>query len=56
MVKILNDVLKIGVAFERLAFFTIVFILMCHVGACLWVFIASLEENGPDTWIARKSY
>ena len=56
MVQVLNDIMRIGVAFERLAFFGAVFLLMCHVISCLWVFLAKLEDYGPDTWVARKGY
>ena len=56
MTSALNNVMKIGVAFERLFFFGIIFFLLCHVAACLAVFIAKIENYSPDTWIVRKGY
>ena len=36
LVKYLNEVLKIGVGFERLLFFILIFFVMCHIVACFW--------------------
>ena len=42
--KYLTEVLKITASFEKLAFFTMLFIIMVHITACMWVIIASLEN------------
>lgn len=36
LVKYLNEILKIGVGFERLLFFILIFFCVCHIVACLW--------------------
>ena len=53
-----NEVMKIGVGFERLFFFVLLFLLMSHIVSCLWALTAMLEDNLEDTWmssIADKS-
>lgn len=39
LVKYVDDILKIGVGFERLLFFVFIFMLLCHIIACLWYII-----------------
>lgn len=36
LVKYLNEILKIGIGIERLSFFVLIFIILCHINACLW--------------------
>ena len=36
LVKYLNEILKIGIGFERLLFFILIFLVLCHIVACLW--------------------
>ena len=36
LVKYLNEILKIGIGFERLIFFILMFVTLCHIVACLW--------------------
>ena len=43
--KYLNEVLKLSVGVERLAFFMLIFVLSVHITACFWVIIPSYEEN-----------
>ncbi len=43
--KYLGDVMKISVSFERLAFFVLMFAILAHITSCMWVIIASLEEE-----------
>ena len=38
----LSEFLKIGLGFERLFFFSLIFFIVCHIFTCLWVIIASL--------------
>ena len=38
---------------ERLVMFIGVFLVLCHVGACLWYLLARLGEFGPNTWLGR---
>mmetsp|Transcript_24636 Transcript_24636/g.38290 ORF Transcript_24636/g.38290 Transcript_24636/m.38290 type:complete len:163 (+) Transcript_24636:1102-1590(+) len=51
--KYLNDFLRLGLGFERLFFFFLIFMLLCHYSTCLWVTIAGLQnDKGFDgTWM-----
>ena len=33
----LSEFLSIGLGYERLFFFAMIFFLFCHIGACLWI-------------------
>ena len=46
----INEFLKIGFGFERLLFFLIVFLILCHLASCLWIIIASIY-NPDGTYI-----
>lgn len=55
LLKYLNDILKMGAGFERLFFFLLIFFMFCHLMACLWVLIASIDgETGEESnkWTA----
>jgi len=51
-------VLKVNKGFERLLFFVLIFIVLCHIATCLWVIIPSIhseEENFAGTWMEDKN-
>jgi hypothetical protein len=50
--KYVQDMLQLGYGFERLIFFIIVFLLMCHIVSCLWVFQATFSDEFEGTWMA----
>lgn len=52
----MNEILKINEAFERIIFFAVCFTLLVHVGACLFVFISTFEEDGPHTWVGANGF
>jgi hypothetical protein len=52
LLKYANDYLKIGLGFERLAYFMLGFMLILHVTTCLWILVAKLENNIEDTWLS----
>ena len=54
--KHLNDVLKISASLERLIFFAFVFILICHINACLWYLLARIDGIHPDSWVVRYGH
>lgn len=56
LVKDLSDIFRISVGVERLIFLLIIFILLVHVIACFWVFIARFDETSKDNWIYNKGY
>jgi len=37
LLKYLRDFLKIGIGFDRLIFFLMMFLVICHVMTCLWI-------------------
>ena len=41
----LNDLFKVGQGVERLAFSAILFIMLCHFMACIWIFVADLNSD-----------
>lgn len=49
-----KELLHIGIGFERLLMFTCVFVMICHIVACLWIIIAQLEEGDPNSWMEEK--
>lgn len=44
LIKQLNDVLKIGLGFERLFFFIMIFAILCHLVSCLFIIVASVYD------------
>ncbi|CDW89496.1 cation channel family protein [Stylonychia lemnae] len=55
LVKYLNEVLKIGIGFERLLFLMLIFIVLCHIFACLWIFVGLFDDT-KNNWIYQKEY
>ena len=42
LLKYLGEFLKIGLGFERLFFFAIIFFVLCHILTCIWIITPSL--------------
>ncbi|CDW86372.1 cation channel family protein [Stylonychia lemnae] len=55
-VKYLNEVLKIGIGFERLLFMILIFLVLCHITACLWIFTARFDEGSKINWIFQNEF
>lgn len=60
LLRYINEILKIGLGFERLFFFILLFLILCHICACLWIIIAVLNAEGPEisldfdeTWMGK---
>lgn len=51
-IKYVNDVIKIGMGFERLFFFLIMFLVIGHIVSCMWVLTANISESGDQSWLA----
>ena len=51
ILKVVNETIKIGAGFERLFFFIIIFIMMCHIVSCLWVLAATIHDSTDGTWV-----
>mmetsp|Transcript_17553 Transcript_17553/g.27068 ORF Transcript_17553/g.27068 Transcript_17553/m.27068 type:complete len:163 (+) Transcript_17553:2088-2576(+) len=51
LLKYLNEILKIGLGFERLVFFLILFFILCHLITCLWVIVTLFVPQDDPSWI-----
>ena len=53
LLRYINEFLKIGLGFERLFFFVLIFFLLCHIASCLWLIIAAIIDdiNYAGTWL-----
>ena len=47
----LSDMIKLKAGIERLFHFILILMIICHITACLWVFLAKLEDLNPHTWV-----
>ena len=55
----LGQSLQISQGFERLSFFFLILLLLCHFVCCLWIFVARNfqdETQDSDTWIKAGGY
>ena len=51
-----QDLLKLGIGFERIMFFIFTSLLICHIFACLWIFFIDLAPDGTVTWLDDERY
>lgn len=51
ILKYVNEIMKVGVGFERLFFFIMLFLMMSHIVSCLWVLTATINETKDGTWL-----
>ena len=54
LLKFARSILKFSKGFERLSFFFITSLLICHIFACLWIFFSNFTVPGDDTWMDDK--
>lgn len=45
LMKYLNDLLKVGLGFERLFFFVLISIIIMHIVTCLWIIVAAVQDE-----------
>lgn len=50
----MNNMMKVSFGVERLLWFTITFVIMMHLIACLWIMVAQFNEYDYDNWILRN--
>lgn len=43
--------MKVGLGFQRLVFFMIIFIVLCHVLTCIWVFTGQFTNEEDASWM-----
>lgn len=52
LLKYLSEFLKIGLGFERLFFFAIIFFVLCHILTCIWIITPSLvSDKSSESWM-----
>jgi hypothetical protein len=51
LLKYVRELVKLGYGFERLVFMTLIFVMICHIVGCLWIFFAGFSENFEGTWM-----
>lgn len=59
LIKYVNEVFRLNAGFERLIFFIIISVVLCHICCCFWVILANLFEGTDDeenTWLVRFGY
>ena len=49
IMKKMKDVAQVGAAFERLMFYLIILLVICHGIGCSWIFIAKMNQDPDDT-------
>ena len=54
--KFLLEKLKVNANIERLIYFILSFLLLNHLSACIWYFVAKLQDLSPDCWVTRLGY
>ena len=59
--------MRISASFERLIYFSFMFLILTHIATCFWyvarssvdffrVLLAKIDDENPDTWIARGHF
>ena len=44
---------RMGMGIQRIITIFIIFLILCHLTACFWYLIASIEDFSEDTWVVR---
>jgi hypothetical protein len=56
LMKNFQQVVQIAGGLERLVFLLLIFLILIHVIACLWIFIAKFDEGSKENWIYSKNF
>lgn len=51
LLKYVRSMVSLGQGFERLMFINLLFLMITHIVACLWIFFASFKEDYKGTWM-----
>ena len=54
--KFFMEKLKINGNIKRLIVLILAFLLLNHLCACFWYFVAKLQDLSPDSWVVRLGY
>jgi hypothetical protein len=57
LLKYFKELMKVGVGFERLFFFVLMFLILCHIVSCLWVLVATFNgiEEVSGSWLDQNN-
>ena len=55
-VKYINEMLRLSLGVERMIYFALIFILLCHITTCMWFLTAKLGDLSPQTWVTKHGY
>ena len=47
----MKELMTVGIGYERLFFFIIMFLILCHIVSCLFILVCSFEEDDEQKWI-----
>lgn len=53
--KYMTEVLRIGLGFERFIFMLIIYLILQHIIACIWIFTARFDEDSKKNWIYKMN-
>lgn len=58
IMKKLNKMFNLGRGIEKLTFIVLIFLMVCHLMACIWIFIAEFEDPDGQTvnWISKFGF
>ncbi len=54
--KKISEALRISATSERLLMMTMILILLQHVVACIWVYVAKFDDSSKENWIYQKGF
>jgi len=54
--KYFLEKLKVNANIERLIYFILGFLILNHLSACIWYFMAKIQDLSPDCWVVRLGY
>ena len=54
MVKYAATLFNIGKGIERISFFIVASVMVCHIFACLWIFFSSFSNADESTWMSKE--
>lgn len=56
MTRMFMEKLKLRANIEKLIYFLLGFLVLTHISACIWYFIAKLQNFSPESWVYRLGY
>ena len=54
--KKISEAFRISASIERLLMMGMILLLLQHVVACVWVYVAKFNDSSKDNWIYQNGY